>query len=176
MFRRIASLLLLAWLFGFVWFAIALPRSAGPVKTDGVVVYTGGEGRIGRGLEALRKGWAPRLLVSGVDREVRPSEFEAEYDVSPRLMDCCVTLGFESFDTRSNALEASHWLARHEYKSVRLVTTDWHMRRAAYELERAKPKGVTVIRDAVQSRPSFKILFLEYHKLIARSLSGVWDE
>lgn len=175
MLSRLASVLVLVWLLGFFVFAISLPGPVSGGKTDAVVVYTGGEGRIGRGLDALRKRWAPRLLVAGVDREVRPREFQAEYGVSAKLMKCCVTLGFESFDTRSNALEASRWLASRGYKSVRLVTTDWHMRRAAYELDRAKPKGVSVIRDAVRSEPSLKILFLEYHKLIARYLSWLWD-
>jgi hypothetical protein len=45
------------------------------------------------------------------------------------------------------------------------------MRRAALELRRAAPEGVTIVEDAVPSQPSFKILFLEYHKLLARLLA-----
>lgn len=172
---RITALVVLVWLFGFGWFAVAMPGPATSSKTDAVVVYTGGEGRIDRALQALRKGWSRKLLVSGVDREVRPEEFEAEYHVKPALMECCVTLGFDSVDTRSNALEAARWLARNKAKSVRLVTTDWHMRRAAYELDLAKPRGLAVLRDAVPSQPSLRILFLEYHKLIARRISRLWD-
>jgi uncharacterized SAM-binding protein YcdF (DUF218 family) len=134
MIRRFVSLLLLAWLAGFVWFAIELPQPHAAATSDAVVVLTGGGGRIGRGLEALDKGWAGRLLVSGVDREVRESEFQAEFKISPARMACCVTLGFESVDTRSNAREAADWIAANEFRSVRLVTTDWHMRRAAMEL------------------------------------------
>jgi uncharacterized SAM-binding protein YcdF (DUF218 family) len=161
MFTRLVSLAVLVWLLG-------------SSKTDAAVVLTGGEGRIDRGLEAVREGWARRLLVAGVDKEVRPGEFAAQYDVSAERMRCCVALDLESYDTRSNALEASRWLARNEVRSVRLITTDWHMRRAAYELGAAKPAGVSVIRDAVRSQPSLQILFLEYHKLIARHLSRLW--
>lgn len=175
MIRRFASLLVLVWLFGFAWFAIALPRPAVAAKTDAAAVFTGGEGRIQRGLEALEEGWAPKLLVSGVDREVKPAEFAAEYEVSERLMRCCVVLGYESYDTTTNALEVSRWLARNRFRSVRLVTSDWHMRRAAYELQRAKPEGVRVIEDAVPTQPSFRILLLEYHKFLARRVSWVWD-
>lgn len=174
MIRRVFSLLVLAWLLGFLWFAVALPRPAEPDKTDAVVVLTGGGGRIGRGLEALDKGWARQMLVSGVDREVRPREFQAEYKVPTRLMRCCVTLGFESVDTQSNARETARWLARYKIKSVRLVTTDWHMTRAAYELKRMMPKNVTILRDAVPSKPSLRTLFLEYNKLIFRRLSVLW--
>lgn len=174
MIRRALSLILLAWLLGFAWFAIALPRPHEGGKTDAVVVLTGGEGRIGRGLEMLEKGHARRLLVSGVDREVRHREFQAEYKVPERLMRCCVTLDFDSVDTRSNAREAARWIAGNGFRSVRLVTTDWHMRRAAFELSRLTPDSVTVIRDAVPSQPTFRILFLEYHKLIARRIALLW--
>ena len=174
MFRRIASLILLVWLLGFLWFAIALPRAAEGGKTDAVIVLTGGPGRVARGLEVLSKGWASRLLVSGVDREVKPREFQAEYKVAPRTMNCCVTLGFESVDTRSNAREAADWIARNRFRSVRLVTTDWHMRRAELEMEQSIPRDITVIRDAVPSQPSFRILFLEYNKLLARAVARLW--
>ena len=169
MVRRFTSLVVLVWLIGFVWFAIALPQPADGAKSDAVVVLTGGGGRIGRGLEALQQGWARRMLVSGVDREVRASEFEAEYKVPPALMACCVTLGFQSVDTRSNARETADWIAENKVRSVRLVTTDWHMRRAAMELSGEIPAKVTIIRDAVASQPTLRTLFLEYNKLIARA-------
>lgn len=175
MLRRLLSLLLILWAMGFVWFSIFLPRPAGEDRSDGVVVLTGGEGRIARGLEVLDEGWAKRLLVSGVDREVKPGEFAAEYQVETATMDCCVTLGFESFDTRSNAAEAARWIAANRLRSVRLVTTDWHMRRAASELDAVIPADVTLIEDAVPSHPSFRILFMEYHKLLARLVSRLWE-
>ena len=174
MFRRIASLILMIWLLGFLWFAIALPRAQDGGKTDAVIVLTGGPGRVARGLEALGKGWAGRLLVSGVDREVKPREFQAEYKIAPATMKCCITLGFESVDTRSNAREAADWIARNRFRSVRLVTTDWHMRRAELEMEQSLPGDIAVIRDAVPSQPSLRILFLEYNKLLARVAAHLW--
>lgn len=174
MLRRITSSILIIWALGFVWFAIALPGPAGGEKTDAVIVPTGGEGRIDRGLMALRLGWSNRMLVSGVDREVKPNEFAVVYQVEPALLDCCVTLGFESVDTRSNALESTRWIAVNKARSVRLVTTDWHMRRAAYELARTAPEDLVIVRDAVTSKPSFFILFLEYHKLLAARVASIW--
>jgi hypothetical protein len=175
MLRRITASILIIWALGFVWFAVALPEPAGEEKTDAVIVPTGGEGRIDRGLMALRLGWSKRMLVSGVDREVKPNEFAVVYQLEPGLLQCCVTLGFESVDTRSNALESTRWIAANKVRSVRLVTTDWHMRRAAYELAKIAPANVIIVRDAVTSRPSFFILFLEYHKLIFARLAGLWD-
>jgi uncharacterized SAM-binding protein YcdF (DUF218 family) len=166
--RRIGAAAILAWALGFLWFAMALPRPAGPQKTEGVIALTGGGGRIPRALAVLRAGEARKLLVAGVASEVRPSEFAAEYQVSPQVLACCVTLGFESIDTRSNALEAARWIAAEHLTSVRLVTTDWHMRRAVFDLSVAAPKGLIILPDAVPSHPSLKTLFIEYHKLLAR--------
>ena len=171
MIRRAASALLLVWAFGFIWFALALPRPADGAKAEAVVVLTGGNGRIARGLEVLRRDLAGKMFVSGVDREVRPHEFAIEHRVSDKLMRCCVALGFESVDTRSNAQEIARWAAKERVRSIRLVTNDWHMRRAAFELSAALGRNVVVIEDAVTSRPSFRMLFLEYNKLVARRLS-----
>lgn len=167
MIRRLLAFGLLVWLLGFGWFAIALPQPAPASRTDAIVVPTGSGGRIQRGLALLREGAAPHLLVSGVAEEVRPAEFAEEYDVSAATMRCCVTLGFAALDTRGNALETTQWVEDQQVRSLRLVTTDWHMRRAALELGATLPPDVTVLRDAVRSEPSLFTLFLEYHKLLA---------
>lgn len=176
MIRRALALLLVAYLFGFAWFAVALPRPSGSDVTDAIIVPTGGAGRIDRGLELLRAGKARALLVTGVDREVKPAEFAAEYDVPMKLMDCCITLGFAAVDTRSNAAETAQWVRERRYRRLRLVTTDWHMRRAASELGNALPDDVAVLRDAVRSHPSLRNLFLEYNKLLASVAARLWPE
>ena len=171
MIRRILSLALVLWAFGFLWFAMAPPQPAGMEKTDAIVVPTGGGGRIQRGLALLRAGAAGSMLVTGVDEDVKPGEFAAEYEVPEGLMNCCVTLGFAALDTRGNARETSEWVARRKVRSLRLVTSDWHMRRAALELDNALPEDVVVLHDAVRTQPSLWTLFLEYHKLIATWLT-----
>lgn len=174
MINRIVSLAIAAWAFGFLWFAIALPQPLGPEHTDAIVVPTGSGGRIPRGLALLREKKAEQLLVSGVDANVRPVEFAAEYDVSPDLMECCVHLGFAALDTRGNARETADWVTENDVKSIRLVTTDWHMRRAALELQGELSPDVTLLRDAVRSEPSLWILFLEYHKLLFAWVIRMW--
>jgi uncharacterized SAM-binding protein YcdF (DUF218 family) len=163
---RLLTAALLAWVLGFAAFVLALPGPAREQKTDAIVVPTGGVGRIDRGLAQLERGNARAMLVTGVGREVKPREFAAEYKVAPRLMACCITLGFSALNTKGNAEETSEWIRQHRFRSLRLVTTDWHMRRAELELKSALPAGVTVIDDAVPSRPSSRILFLEYNKLL----------
>src|SRR4029453_14051986 len=85
-----------------------------------------------------------------------------------KLVECCVDLGSESVDTRSNAEEARRWLVKRRYKSARLITSDWHMRRASYEFGRQLGDKVEIVPAAVKSEPNFMTLFPEYNKYILR--------
>ena len=176
MIRRILSFLLLAWTLGFAWFALLLPQPQNITAADAVVVLTGGANRIDRGLEILKTGKSKKMLISGVDRDVRPPELAAQYKGSARYFSCCIDLGFQSVDTRSNALETARWVTRNKVKTLRLVTHDWHMRRARFELDRALPSNIIVTNDAVSTKPSLDDLFKEYNKYwlrIAASLVGI---
>jgi uncharacterized SAM-binding protein YcdF (DUF218 family) len=171
---RLAGFVALFYAIGFLTFAVTLPGPVGRAKTDAVLVPTGGAGRIARGLEVLREGDARRMFVSGVDPEVKPGEFAREFDVRAREMRCCVTLGYLAVDTRSNAGEAAQWMVSNDVRTVRLVTTDWHMRRAAAELRHSIPDTVAVIEDGVPSDPALGQLFLEYNKLLAALVTQGW--
>jgi cell division transport system permease protein len=173
MIKRILAFLLLAWVLGFAWFALFLPQPAPLAKSDGVVVLTGGAGRIDRGLEVLEAKKARRMLISGVDLDVKPGELAAQYKRPPALFACCIDLGFRAVDTRSNGLETARWVSRNKIKTLRLVTHDWHMRRARLELKLALPDGVTVVEDAVVTQPSLFVLFKEYHKYWLRGLAAL---
>lgn len=167
MIARVVGLVVLIYSVAFLGFAVTLPGPLGHAKTDAVLVPTGGAGRIARGLEVLRDGDARRMFVSGVDPEVKPREFAKEFAVREGEMKCCVTLGFLAVDTRTNAGEAAQWMTSNDVRTVRLVTTDWHMRRAAAELRHSIPAEVAVLEDGVPSDPALGQLFLEYNKLIA---------
>ena len=167
MIRRLLSLIVIAWALGFVWFASTLPQPlAMTTRTDAIVVPTGGGGRIPRGVELLRANAARSVLVSGVDQNVRPAEFATEFSVPMPAMECCITLGYSALDTRGNARETARWMQERGYTSLRLVTSDWHMRRAALELANQLPDDIAVMRDGVRTEPSLWILFIEYHKLM----------
>jgi len=171
---RAAAAALLLWIAGFMAFALFLPRPAADgLVTDGIVVMTGGRGRVERGLQLLAEKRAKRLLISGVDRRVRPHELAIEFGASPALIDCCVDLGHESVDTRSNGLEAAGWIARRRYRSVRLVTSDWHMARARYDLESAVGEGPLIVADAVRTEPGLVDLVREYNKYLLRRVAGL---
>ena len=169
---RILVLLLLAYGIGYAAFALMLPKPAGDERTDAIVVLTGGSGRLDRGFELIERGLARRMLISGVARTVRPRDLVAVYDVDPRLFQCCITLGREAFDTRSNADEVARWLEREPVRSIRLVTNDLHMRRARYELEKRIGGAVSIVSDAVPTSPDLRQIFVEYNKFL---LGGAAD-
>ena len=175
MITRLGSLFLLLYALGFVLFAFTLgkPASAKAETTDAAVVLTGGPGRIQQGIEVLRDKKAHRLLVAGADPAVTKPDLARQVKDSRKWLSCCVDLGSESVDTRSNAEEADRWLGRHKYKSVRLITSDWHMRRARYEFSRVLGDEYELLPDAVRTEPSFITLFGEYNKYLLRRLA-VW--
>lgn len=173
---RLLALALLLYALGYAVFAVMLPRPAGDERTEAVVVLTGGSGRLERGFDLVQRGIAPRMLISGVDRTVRPGELAAAYDVDPQLIECCVSLGRESFDTRSNADEVARWVERRNVRSIRLVTNDLHMPRANYELRKRMGEDFDILVDAVPTEPSFGAIYLEYNKYLlgrAADLIGI---
>lgn len=153
----------------FAWFVLAAPGPLGSgVRTDGIVVLTGGPGRVARGIELLQAKSAKRLLISGVDPSVRPVELAVEYKVAKQLFDCCIDLGREAVDTRSNAEETAAWIRRNKYKSVRLVTATDHMRRAQVELEARLDPDVDIVPDGVPVDRPLQPMLREFAKYALR--------
>ncbi|WP_425228614.1 YdcF family protein [Sphingomonas sp.] len=168
MIRRLLAAALIAWVFGFVLFAVLLPDPLEGSTTDAIVVPTGGPGRIDRGLDLLRRHQAKRMLVTGVGAGVRETDLQREYRAEPALFACCVDLGRDAVDTRSNAGETAAWLRQHGFHTVRLVTSDWHLARARMELRAAVGAQVVVLGDGVPSEPRLMTLVAEYNKLLLR--------
>ena len=175
MIVRFGSLLLILYALGFLLFGVTLgaPAAADAAKTDAIVVITGGSGRIEHAVEMLGQGKGKRLLIAGADPSVTKDDLVRRLKGRRKLMLCCVDLGSESVDTRSNAEEAKRWLERRRFTSLRLVTSDWHMRRAQYEFRHTLGSDYRIVLDAVKSEPNFMTLFGEYNKYILRRLA-VW--
>jgi uncharacterized SAM-binding protein YcdF (DUF218 family) len=177
MISRLVSLVLLTYAVGFIFFAFTLGRPA-PAKaqpTDAAVVLTGASGRIEHALDVLRDGKAKRLLVAGADPSVTKQDLARRIPRSGKLIKCCVDLGSESVDTRTNAEEAQRWLSQHQFRSVRLITSDWHMRRARYEFDKELGPKYRIVTDGVRAEPSFLTLFGEYNKYVLRRIA-VWAD
>ncbi len=171
MIVRLFGLVALAWCLGFAVFMLLLPQPLGGNTTDAIVVPTGGAGRIDRGIALLQAKQARRMLVTGVAPGVRPIDLAREYRTPSALFACCIDLGADAVDTRSNAEETAAWVKTHGYRTVRLVTSDWHVPRARMELSAAMGPGVLVLGDGVPSTPRLGTLVNEYNKLILRRVA-----
>jgi uncharacterized SAM-binding protein YcdF (DUF218 family) len=177
MIARVSALILLVYAVGFIFFSFTLgiPAHANARATDAAVVLTGASGRIEHALDALRQGKAKRLLIAGADPLVTKADLTRRNPAGAKVIRCCVDLGSESVDTRTNAEEAKRWLDQHKFKSVRLITSDWHMRRARYEFDKALGSRYVLVTDGVRTEPSFLTLFGEYNKYVLRRLA-VWAD
>lgn len=170
---RLSALAILLYALGFVLFCVTLGQPAGAERTDAIIVLTGGKGRIERAFAAMQDGRGQRMLIAGADPSVTKADLARRLGPTSRAtLRCCVDLGSESVDTRSNAEEARRWMEARGYNSLRLVTSDWHMRRAAYEFRHDLPEAEIVL-DGVPTRPSLFVLAAEYNKYLLRR-AALW--
>ncbi|CDZ27036.1 YdcF family protein [Neorhizobium galegae] len=164
--RRIimACVLGLALLFGgFLWFANAVTSLKAPdgIKADAIVVLTGGYQRIEQALGLLRDGAGQRLLISGAHPSTSPTQIRKVTQASPDLFACCVDIGYDAIDTIGNANEITRWIHDHGYKSVLVVTNNYHMLRSLHELRRADPVTEFIPYPVVSSDLTRKAWFAE---------------
>lgn len=125
----------LMWGVGLLIFVSDLPQPARstPAPADGVVVFTGGGDRVVTAMALLNEGAGKRLLISGVNPTVTRPDLAEMWPGDPALFDCCVDLGLEAQTTRGNASELDQWTREHGYRSLILVTSEFHMPRALLE-------------------------------------------
>ena len=109
--------------------------------TDAIVVLTGGRLRLETGLELFATGSAKKLFISGVNQRVDRDELLRALGPAAERAACCIVLGHEADNTFGNARETANWMHEEGYKSLRLVTSWYHMRRGLLEFGRAMPQG-----------------------------------
>lgn len=141
-----AVVLLLAialWTVGLLAFVSRVADStpaADPPVSDGVVALTGAStARLTAAVHLLEIGKAQHVLISGVNQKVSRADIRGVTKATRRYYDCCVELGFRATDTVGNARETAAWARSHDYRSLIVVTSDFHIPRAMLELRAAMP-------------------------------------
>jgi uncharacterized SAM-binding protein YcdF (DUF218 family) len=165
--------------FGFIGFLSQLRGAEEkPARNaDGIVVLTGGSSRVSDAMELLAAGYGKRLLISGVHPTNNVSDISRTLPENHKLLKCCVDLDRSAIDTRGNAAETRRWAKERGFKSLIVVTSNYHMPRAVVELSHAMP-DVTLIPFAVvgerwrdepwwTSGVTLRLLLSEYAKYIA---------
>jgi uncharacterized SAM-binding protein YcdF (DUF218 family) len=184
--KTIASVVLLASVAlagGFAWFAWRSGQASEPPPvSDGIVVLTGGAGRVELALRLLADGRARQLLVSGTgpgDVGAIVARAGLDAGLSARLPAERITLGRGARTTRGNALETADWVASHGIRSLIVVTSGYHLPRAMVELRRTLPQGVVVHPVPLvphapdgHDQPPWRLLLSEYAKWLG-ALAGL---
>jgi uncharacterized SAM-binding protein YcdF (DUF218 family) len=157
-------------------------------SADGIVVLTGGSSRVSDAMELLAGGYGKRLLISGVHPTNAASDISRSLpDNSPpdnqTLLNCCVDLDRSAVNTRSNAAETRRWARDRGFKSLIVVTSNYHMPRAIVELSHAMPDialiPFAVVGDKWRDEPwwtsgtTVRLLLSEYAKYVAAE-ARVW--
>ena len=187
-FMTFLAILALMWLVGLFVFAERVrgfTPAEDPERADAIVALTGPSAeRVNAAIRLLENDKGDRVLISGVNREVRRSELRALVPGSNKLYDCCVDLGFEAMDTIGNAQEIADWARSKNYHSLIVVTSDYHMPRSMLEIRSAYP-GVKLTPYAVET-PSLddagwwkaavtaRRMTLEYMKYLAAMGRAAW--
>jgi uncharacterized SAM-binding protein YcdF (DUF218 family) len=91
---------------------------------------------------------ARRVLITGVHRATTKETLKEFAQEGNQLFACCVDIDHEARNTIDNAAETRDWVAQKGYRSLIVVTSNYHMPRALAELGRAMP-GVTLIPYSV---------------------------
>jgi uncharacterized SAM-binding protein YcdF (DUF218 family) len=164
---------------GFVGFLSQLRGAeAKPARAaDGIVVLTGGSSRVSDALELLAGGYGKRLLISGVRPTNDVSDISRSLPDNQSLLNCCVDLDRSAVNTRSNAAETRRWVHERGFKSLIVVTSNYHMPRAIVEMSHAMPDialiPFAVVGDKWRDEPwwtsgtTVRLLLSEYVKYVA---------
>ncbi|HTB02032.1 MAG TPA: YdcF family protein [Bradyrhizobium sp.] len=167
---------------GFVGFLSQLRGAeAEPAShADGIVVLTGGSSRVSDAMELLAGGYGKRLLISGVHPTNAASDISRSLPDNQSLLGCCVDLDRSAVNTRSNAAETRRWVHERGFKSLIVVTSNYHMPRAIVELSHAMPDiklvPFAVVGEKWRDEPwwtngaTFRLLLSEYAKYVAAEL------
>lgn len=151
---RLGVLCAVVLILGFGIFVWVLPRQ--PIvldrDADGIVVLTGGTSRVIDALELLKTRHGKRLLITGVNPGTTTADIAHEAPNYDRVLACCVDLDYSAINTLGNAVQARLWATQHDFHSLIVVTSAYHMPRALAELEHQLPNVALVPYPVVSDR------------------------
>jgi uncharacterized SAM-binding protein YcdF (DUF218 family)/glycosyltransferase involved in cell wall biosynthesis len=134
------------------WVASPLKLSQPPRQADAIVVFAGGVGesgeagqgyqeRVDYAVRLYRDGWAPLIVFSsGYQYVIREAELMKALAVSLGVPPEAILLEERAANTHQNVLLTTELLAPRGVRSILLVSSPYHMRRASMVYRRAAPQ------------------------------------
>jgi uncharacterized SAM-binding protein YcdF (DUF218 family) len=179
------------WAGGFWWFVAHIPTRVEDENTitDAIVVLTGGSGRLITGITLLEQGKAKKLLISGVGEKSTISDLQhlSEEMLASQVkpLEDRIMLGHMAYSTQTNAIETAIWMQLQHFKSLRLVTANYHIPRSMAQFQAEMP-DVHIVANPVfpaHFKPeawwkfsgSGKLLASEYMKFLAVKLAILFN-
>lgn len=145
------------------------------IETDAIVVLTGGQQRITAAVELLAQNDGKKLFISGVNPAIGEAELRRVSGASTALFDCCIEFGISAENTVGNGQEIASWAMDNQFKSLTVVTSDYHMPRSLFELRQVSddlafvpyPVNIVDFQDYVWAKDpeTLRILVREFIKL-----------
>jgi uncharacterized SAM-binding protein YcdF (DUF218 family) len=149
-------------------------------KADGIVVLTGGSSRVSDAMELLAAGYGKRLLISGVHPAAAVSDISRSLSENKSFLNCCVDLDHSAVNTQGNAEQARLWARERGFRSLIVVTSNYHMPRAIVEFSHAMPDvhliPYAVVGEKWRDEPwwangaTMRLVLSEYLKYVAAEI------
>lgn len=143
-------------------------------KTDAIVALTGGKNRIAEAAQMMDKGLAKKMFISGVQKDTSLKEISRiqKVNMPPKGK---IEMEDKSTNTVENAIETNEWIKKNNVKSIRLVTSNYHIPRSVEEFRALNPKLLIIIHPVYsenvssqwwKNKGSFCLLASEYNKFL----------
>jgi uncharacterized SAM-binding protein YcdF (DUF218 family) len=157
-------------------------------KTDAIIVLTGTADRLTHAFNLLGQGLSKKMFISGVNKDVKLNEILTLMGYKPEdfpRLQKAVELGFKAEDTEQNAAEIEIWAKKNNVDSLRVVTSNYHMPRAIYELQNRLPDVKLIPYNVIQINVRLdkwyefegtrKLVISEYNKFLYAHLRVFLD-
>lgn len=111
-------------------------------KADAIIVLTGGHARLLSGIKLLENKKGQRMLLSGVNKHISNKAIIRALGIKDHNLMQHIDIGRYALNTAGNAIETALWVKKYNYKTIYVVTNDYHMPRSLLELKMALPNIV----------------------------------
>lgn len=124
-------------------------------KTDAIIALTGGSNRIKEAVELINNRLSNILFISGVKKGISFEEIAHTQNLKINPT-CSIIIEQASTNTVENAIQTSEWMKKNNIKTIRLVTSNYHIPRSYLEFKTNNPDLKIIINPVYSNKVSDK--------------------